>query len=109
MPALPRRAIRDALGLVRLLWSVAVDHADQRRVAALTEAGRLLREALELGERDPVEAHRLACEGVDVLLAVGREGDLGEVVRAARERVAVGRPKVADERDAKRAAVAKRG
>jgi hypothetical protein len=107
VPALPRRAIRDALGLARLLWSVAVDHADARRVTALTRAGSLLSAAL--AHQDPVEAHRLACEGTDALLAAMRGGDLGDVVRAGRARVVVGRPKAVDERDAKRAAVAKRG
>ena len=110
----PAGPVRDALGLVRLLWAVERDGLDLDRINALTEAGELLVVALQLS-RSSVDSlgHRAAVpramDAIDKLAAIRWSGEVAEVVRVACARVSGERPKREEPRDVKREARAARG
>jgi hypothetical protein len=114
-PPFRPRPVRDALGLVRLLWAVEREGTDLDRTKLLTEVGKTLGECLEMGARYLPEslAYRAAvsrsAEAMDKLAAVPWSADLAEVVRRAKDRVHGVKLRAEDERDAKRRAVAARG
>jgi hypothetical protein len=113
-PTFHPRPVRDALGLVRMLFAVERDGTDLDRPAALVEIGNKLVLSLDLGRwrRDSL-GHRAAVnhatEAVDRLAAMTWPGEVAEVVRIAQARVVGARLRKDDERDAKRKAVAARG
>ncbi|MFO0756985.1 MAG: hypothetical protein U0359_10855 [Byssovorax sp.] len=89
----PRRAARDALGLVRLLWIDAHQLPDPERSTALTTIGETLADALRMGALDPDSlgyraATTRAVEAMDALLALGWPGNIAELIRQARARIA---------------------
>jgi len=110
----PAGPVRDALGLVRLLWAVERDGVDLDRIKALTEAGELLVVALQLS-RASVDSigHRAAIpramDAIDRLAAIPWSADVAEVVRMACSRVSGETLKRDDARDAKRRSTAARG
>jgi len=109
----PAGPVRDALGLVRLLWLVERDGEDLDRTKTLTEAGKLLSAALEMSLLRPESlgykaSLPRALDGVDLLVSLQWPADVAEVVRKAGERVRAATGKREEERDAKRAALAKR-
>lgn len=102
-PVFNAGAVRDALGLVRLLWLDEQDgetgpgedslDAHLRRMNVLTEVGKSLRRCLELGRGSPdTIGHRAAIHGsteaMDALLAAFPI----ELVRLAHKRVVSWRP-----------------
>lgn len=113
LPPFPAGPVRDALGLVRLLWLVERDGVDLDRTTTLTEAGKLLRMALEMSRlRQESLGYKAslprAIDGVNLLASLEWPADVAEVVRAAGDRVRAAAGKREEERDAKRAAMAKR-
>lgn len=104
--------VRDALGLVRLLFALEREGIDITRVAAVTEIGTTLGQCLKLGidasDRQETLGYRAAvsrsADAMDQLVAMGWPADVGEVVRVAQGRVKGGRGKVEGERDHKRKA-----
>jgi hypothetical protein len=110
----PAGPVRDALGLVRLLWAVERDGVDLDRIRALTEAGELFVVALELSRAGVGSiGHRAAVpramDAVDRLAAIEWSADMAEVVRMACSRVSGETVKQEDARDAKRRVHAARG
>ena len=105
---------RDALGLVRLLWTIENDSLDFDRINAITDAGEMLVRALQLG-RSPGDSndHRAALEwsarAVDKLTALGWSPEYGELVQRASYRVRGETPRGEDDRDVKRRIHAARG
>lgn len=110
LPPFPAGPVRDALGLVRLLWLVERDGVDVDRMKTLTEAGRLLRLGLKMSlMRHESLGYRAslprAIDGVNLLASLEWPADLAEVVRTAGDRVrAAAAEKREDERDARRKA-----
>ena len=110
----PAGPVRDALGLVRLLWAVERDGVDLDRMKTLTEAGELLVLALQLS-RSSVDSlgHRAAgpraLDGIARLASIQWSSDVTEVVRVACGRVTGERATGEDARDAKRRVHAARG
>ena len=101
VPDLPRAAIRDALGLVRVLWRASQGHPGRRY--ALEQTG----EALGAVLKQPAGAHpdcgRLAVVALEALEAHRWEDGVVELVIAATDRVR-GRPRTArEERERARA------
>ena len=103
--------MRDALGLVRLLWRLDADGIDFGRQADLAEIGKTLGETLTLGRGRPdTVGYRAAIvradEAMDRLVGLGWSGDAAELVRLARARVYGGREpgQRASEREARKAA-----
>lgn len=113
-PSFHAGAVRDALGLVRVLFALERDGTDMTRTAQLVEIGKTLAECLGLAMRDPETlGYRAAvtrsCDAVDKLAAMEWPADVAEVRRLARDRVKGVELKKADARDVKRKAVAVRG
>ncbi len=113
LPPFPAGPVRDALGLVRLLWLVERDGEDLDRTKTLTEAGKLLSAALKMSLLRPESlgykaSVPRALDGVALLPSLQWPADVAEVVRKAGERVRTSTGMRQDERDAKRAAMAKR-
>ena len=110
----PAGPVRDALGLVRLLWAVERDGIDIDRTRTLTEAGELLLLSLHLS-RSSVDSlgHRAAgpraLDAIAKLSSIPWPADVAEVVRMACGRVTGETSKREDKRDAKRRSVAARG
>ena len=113
-PAFHPHAVRDALGLVRLLFAVEREGIDITRTAQLTEIGRTLGECLELAQRDPetlgyrAAVHR-SREAVDQLAAMAWPAEIAEVVRVAQSRLKGVEARKLDARDQKKAAMVGRG
>ena len=106
--------MRDALGLIRLLFSVEREGTDITRAAQLTEIGMTLRDCLGLAMRAPETlGYRAAVtrsrETVDRLAAMDWPADVAEVVRVAQARVRGVVPRKLDARDQKKAATMGRG
>ena len=110
----PAGPVRDALGLVRLLWAVERDGVDIDRTKTLTEAGELLVLSLQLS-RSSVDSlgHRAAgpraLDAIAKLTSIEWSADVAEVVRMACGRVTGETSKLPDARDAKRRSHAARG
>jgi hypothetical protein len=107
-------AVRDALGLVRLLFAVEREGTDLDRATLLTEVGKTLGECLGMGHLSPESlGYRAAvsrsAEAMDRLAAVAWPADVAEVVGRARDRVRGVRPRAEDERDVKHKVAAVRG
>jgi hypothetical protein len=120
-PAFNAVAVRDALGLVRLLWldeqndpfgpddaEALADHL--YRINALTEIGKSLRRCLELGRGNPDSiggraAIHGAAEAMDALLAAFST----ELVKLAHKRVVSWRPRALSEGELKKNARLNRG
>lgn len=107
-------AVRDALGLVRVLWLVEREDTDLDRTAQLTEIGRTLRECLALAQRSPETlGYRAAvsrsADAVDKLAVMVWPAEIAELVRVARVRVKGVGPRKLDGRDQKKAAIVGRG
>lgn len=106
-------AVRDALGLVRLLFVVEREGTDFDRATLLAEVGKILGECLEMGYLSPESlGYRAAvsrsAEAMDRLAAAAWPADVAEVVRRARDRVRGVQARREDERDGKRRAEAVR-
>lgn len=104
---LPVGAVRDALGLVRLLWIGERDGVDLGRVSELTWIGETLRAALDHagakpGSRNAVLALARSAEAVERLAALEWSAEVAELVRAAGDRVRRGELRPDDARDVKR-------
>jgi hypothetical protein len=89
-PALPLPAVRDALGLVRLLYVAEKDDARQREIAS---AGESLSVALRMAQLEDADclgykaAPRNAAKAFAALLALVWAPELEAVIRAASGRV----------------------
>jgi hypothetical protein len=88
----PGVAVRDALGLVRLLWVLESTGTDLDRMKALTEIGETLRDTLRQGRLDPEcigysAGIRRAEHAVDRLVRLGWSADRADLVRLAADRV----------------------
>lgn len=113
-PTFRVHAVRDALGLVRLLFAVERDGIDFDRLAALVDLGNELVLVLDLGRcgRDSLGYRAGVNRAIDVmskLVAMTWPSEVAALVQVARARVVGTRPRREDERDAKRKAVAARG
>ena len=87
-------ALRDAIGLARLLYATT-DSADAARLAAVATAGRQLANALrfasmEAGSLGYRAAPMNAARGMAALAAVGWPADVAALIEAARARVGAG-------------------
>jgi hypothetical protein len=89
-PALPLPAVRDAIGLVRLLYLAEADEARQRDIAA---AGESLSTALRMAQLEDPEclgykaAPGNAAKGFAALLAMRWTPEVDALIRAAQRRV----------------------
>lgn len=89
-------AVRDALGLVRVLWAVERDgEADVARLKSLSQIGAKLRETLDLGRlREETLGYRAAVlrswEAVDALASLTWPAEVAELVRKTQTRVRAG-------------------
>lgn len=109
----PARAVRDALGLVRLLYLDALEGTDLDRQHALIGIGEALAEVLRRGQREPASFGRRAsfercAEAMHQLEALGWTGGVAELVQAARARVAGPARTPPSDREVKREALAVR-
>ena len=107
-PSFHAHHVRDALGLVRLLFAVEREGEDITRNTQLTEIGRTLAECLSLAQRAPETlGYRAAVtrsqEAVDKLAAMEWPADVAEVVRVAVSRVRGRQDRKLDARDQKKA------
>ncbi len=122
MPPLPslsfhHAAVRDALGLVRLLFALEREGTDVTRTATLTNVGTTLADCLRLGtnmrDRPDTVGYRAAMhrswDAVDKLAAMEWPAHLAELVRHAQSRVKGTQPAKETDRDVKRRALAARG
>lgn len=106
--------MRDALGLVRLLWAVEREGTDLDRATLLTEVGKTLGECLGMGHLSPESlgdraAVSRSAEAIDRLATATWSADVAELVRMAQAQVKGAQLKKDGERDLKRKAVAARG
>ena len=113
-PSFHGHAVRDALGLVRLLFSIEREGTDITRAAHLTEIGTTFRDCLGLARRDPETlgyraAVSRAHDAADRLAAMDWPAHVAEVVRVAQARVKGVEPRKLDARDQKKAASVGRG
>ena len=114
-PAFHPHAVRDALGLVRLLFAVEREGIDITRAAQLTEIGTTLGECLELarGRESETLGYRAAVhrsrEAVDQLAAMAWPAEIAEVVRVAQSRLKGVEARKLDARDQKKAGTVGRG
>jgi hypothetical protein len=119
-PAFNAAAVRDALGLVRLLWAVEKERsfgpdedaldAHLQRMNLLTETGKTLARCLDLGRRGPDTVGGRAAlwqstEAMDALVAALPD----PLVRIAHARVVGRRPPKETVRDEKRKIRERRG
>jgi hypothetical protein len=109
-PPFPSGAIRDALGLVRLLWLAERDGLDSEailRSVELTEIGEALRQSLK-GAAAPPDSREYAVAlarssaAVRRLLALGWSPHVAELVKRAADRVQRGSPRIPDDRELRR-------
>ena len=113
-PGFHAHQVRDALGLVRLLFAIEREGTDITRAADLTDIGRTLGECLGLAQRSPetlgyrAAVHR-SCDAVNKLAAMDWPAEIAEVVRVAQVRVKDQQDRKLDRRDEKKAAVQGRG
>lgn len=108
-PSFHPAAVRDALGLVRLLFAVEREGTDLDRAALLTEIGTTLGQCLEMGRLRPETlGYRAAvsrsAEAMDRLVTLTWPADVAELVRRARDRVCGVQRRADDEREEKRKA-----
>jgi hypothetical protein len=105
--------VRDALGLVRLLFAVEREGIDIDRTTLLAEVGTTLGQCLEMGHLRPESlGYRAAVDrsaaAMERLVAVTWSADVAELVRHARDRVCGVRPPNEGEREERRKAGAVR-
>ena len=114
-PAFHAAQVRDALGLVRLLFAVEREGTDITRAAQLTEIGTTLRECLDLAHMRSPETlgYRAAVtrsgEAMDRLAWMDWPADVAKLVRVAQARVKGVEPRKLDQRDQKKAAADRHG
>lgn len=109
----PASAVRDALGLTRILWIVENDGVDLDRMREITEAGEMLVRALDLGRCRPESlGYRAALHwsetAMDKLTALEWSPDHRALVSRASYRVRGEKPRADDKRVVKRKANAAR-
>lgn len=106
-PTVPLGAVRDALGLVRLLYTVEREDCDEEREAALRQIGKALA-TVGAKPRHP-DARALAVAALEHLEDLDLDGSVRALVTVAAERVRGAPREYVTEREAKRQARALRG
>lgn len=85
-------AVRDALGVARVLYAVELAAGDADRAAAVARAGTLLSDAVRLAELAPGSMGQRAApmnaeKGLGALRAVGWSPEVEDLIDAALDRV----------------------